>query len=109
MASAPSDMWSVGVLIFMMVSGGLSPFWAGNDSETEDRVFHCQYRMDQPHFKRVSTQAKHLIKSLLVPNPEDRLSAAGVLRHPWLVLSVETLRLTKKSKIDTALLRQHNA
>ena len=28
----------------MMVSGGLSPFWAGSDSDTEERVFHCKYR-----------------------------------------------------------------
>ena len=37
-ALAASDMWSLGVMLFMMVSGGLSPFWAGNDYKTEARV-----------------------------------------------------------------------
>ena len=37
-AVAASDLWSFGVMLFMMVSGGLSPFWAGNDYKTEARV-----------------------------------------------------------------------
>ena len=37
-ALAASDLWSFGVMLFMMVSGGLSPFWAGNDYKTEARV-----------------------------------------------------------------------
>ena len=37
-AGAASDLWSFGVMLFMMVSGGLSPFWAGNDYKTEARV-----------------------------------------------------------------------
>ena len=37
-ALAASGLWSFGVMLFMMVSGGLSPFWAGNDYKTEARV-----------------------------------------------------------------------
>ena len=44
-ALAASDLWSFGVMLFMMVSGGLSPFWAGNDYKTEARVLgdHGRY------------------------------------------------------------------
>merc|ERR1719319_103501 len=108
-AQAASDMWSVGVLVFMMVSGGLSPFWAGSDAGTEERLGECRYRLDQPHFRHVSPQAIQLIQSLLVLDPRARLSSGGALRHQWLTLSVETARLTRDSKIETALLRRHNA
>ena len=92
-ALAASDMWSLGVMLFMMVSGGLSPFWAGNDYKTEARVlgkeygcfkasnkidFHISvgdYRLDLPHFYSVSREAKDLITRLIVLNPESRSSA----------------------------------
>ena len=94
-ALAASDLWSFGVMLFMMVSGGLSPFWAGNDYKTEARVLgeitalYLQqtrvgqkvafsvgdYKLDLPHFYSVSSEVKHLISQLIVLNPESRISA----------------------------------
>ena len=37
-ASPASDIWSIGVILFMMVSGGLSPFWGGNEYRTQRNV-----------------------------------------------------------------------
>ena len=77
-----SDLWSLGVMLFMMVSGGLSPFWAGNDLKTEARVLVGDFRLDLPHFQTVSSEAKDLISKLIVPRPELRLSAeAGGSHH----------------------------
>ena len=42
---------------------------------------------------------------LFVANKSTKMFAVGVLRHPWLILNVETARLTRTSRIDTALLR----
>ena len=30
-ATFASDFWAIGVILYMLVSGGLSPFWAGNE------------------------------------------------------------------------------
>ena len=43
-AQLESDMWSLGVMLFMMLSGGLSPFWAGNDYKTSARVVAGDFR-----------------------------------------------------------------
>ena len=43
-AQLESDLWSLGVMLFMMLSGGLSPFWAGNDYKTSARVVAGDYR-----------------------------------------------------------------
>ena len=104
-----SDLWSLGVMIFMMVSGGLSPFWAGNDYKTEARVLVGDYRLDLPHFQKVSTEAKDLISKLLVLTPEKRLGAPSALRHSWLMPNTEVIKLSKVLAIDTALMRRFNA
>ena len=104
-----SDMWGFGVMLFMMVSGGLSPFWAGNDYRTEARVLLGDYRLDLPHFKGVSEEAKDLIAKLIVLTPEGRLSALSALRHPWLTPNTEIVKLHKMVAIDTALMRRFNA
>ena len=37
-ASPASDMWSLGVIMYMMISGGLSPFWGGTEYRTQRNV-----------------------------------------------------------------------
>ena len=34
----PSDIWSVGVIIYMLVTGGVSPFYAGSRLRTMKRL-----------------------------------------------------------------------
>ena len=44
-------MWSVGVLVYMLVSGGLSPFWGGNDYRTQRLVVKGTFTLDVPPFE----------------------------------------------------------
>ena len=85
-AQPESDLWSLGVMLFMMVSGGLSPFWAGTDHKTEARVLVGDFRLDLPHFQAVSSEAKDLISKLIILQPELRLSANAGNFVPFYVL-----------------------
>ena len=78
-----TDMWSVGVLAYILLSG-LSPFGGENDVETMENVRKCDWDMEEEEFANISNDAKDFIRHLLVANPRQRLSVHEALNHPWL-------------------------
>uniref|UniRef100_A0A8C2IM11 Myosin light chain kinase 3 n=1 Tax=Cyprinus carpio TaxID=7962 RepID=A0A8C2IM11_CYPCA len=80
--SFPTDMWSIGVITYMLLSG-LSPFMGDNDTETMNNILHAKWEFDAEAFENVSEEAKDFISSLLVPT-KCRMSASGCMKHSWL-------------------------
>ncbi|XP_036399536.1 myosin light chain kinase 3 isoform X2 [Megalops cyprinoides] len=81
--SFPTDMWSVGVITYMLLSG-LSPFLGDNDTETMNNILHSNWDFDAEAFENVSEEAKDFISRLLIPEKCSRLSATGCMKHSWL-------------------------
>ncbi|XP_053705824.1 myosin light chain kinase family member 4-like [Synchiropus splendidus] len=81
--SFPTDMWSLGVIAYMLLSG-LSPFLGDDDNETLNNILACQWNFEEEEFADVSDQAKDFITLLLVKSKSWRMSASESLRHPWL-------------------------
>ena len=69
-ASTASDMWGVGAIAYLLLSGGVSPFWGGNRYRTMARTLKCEYNFDLPNFEKVTDTAKDFISKLLVLNAE---------------------------------------
>lgn len=59
-----TDMWSVGVICYVLVSG-LSPFMGHTDIDTMTNVTLGKYNFDDDTFKCVSEEAKDFIRKLL--------------------------------------------
>ncbi|KAM5262874.1 myosin light chain kinase family member 4 [Ctenodactylus gundi] len=81
--SFPTDMWSVGVIAYMLLSG-LSPFLGDNDAETLSNILACQWDLEEEEFQDVSEEAKEFISKLLIKEKSWRISASEALKHPWL-------------------------
>uniref|UniRef100_A0A0N5D1Z0 non-specific serine/threonine protein kinase n=1 Tax=Thelazia callipaeda TaxID=103827 RepID=A0A0N5D1Z0_THECL len=78
-----TDMWSVGILAYILVSG-LSPFGGETDEETLRNVKKCDWNMDDPCFATISQDGKDFIRKLLILEPKNRMSIHEALEHPWL-------------------------
>jgi calcium/calmodulin-dependent protein kinase I len=80
----PADMWSVGVIVFILL-GGYPPFYDTVQKELFRKIKAGDYHFHEQFWMGVSDDAKDLIKRFLVVNPDDRLTAADALEHPWLM------------------------
>jgi calcium-dependent protein kinase len=79
-----SDIWSMGVIIFMMLCGRC-PFGGQDDYEIQENVKAGNYSLSTKHWRNISTDAKSFVRSLLDMNPESRPTASQALAHPWLM------------------------
>ena len=77
------DMWSCGVIMYMMLSGN-PPFKGDNDEEIYQAVKEGKYNFDDEKWDEISGDAKDLIKNLLIKDMNKRYSAKKALSHPWI-------------------------
>lgn len=74
-----SDAFSVGVILFVLLSGHL-PFSNGNEGNVLQLVNICNVPYPEGWF---SADAEDLLRKLLVADPKKRWSLSSVKRHPW--------------------------
>ncbi|XP_066587330.1 obscurin isoform X6 [Prorops nasuta] len=80
--SYPADMWSVGIITYILLSG-ISPFRGTNDKETLLRIRDGRWEFDE-RWTNISNEARDFVRSLLIYQPEKRLNVRAALEHPWL-------------------------
>ena len=85
-ADPAMDMWAVGVILYIMLTG-VHPFdvqGVSTDSEIEKRIKQDpRPPMDESLVGHLSESAKDLICKLMEKDPKKRLTAYQMLNHPW--------------------------
>lgn len=82
------DMWSLGVIAFMLLSGK-APFDADKDEDITRKVLSAAVpNINEPSkasvWSSVSSDCKDFVLSLLKKDPTKRLTARDALQHPWI-------------------------
>ena len=76
------DIWSIGILMFMLLNGGKHPFYQKNDKKED---FIKKIKIGKLNFiNKLSFMAKHLNQKLCEVNPSWRYSAHLANKHPWI-------------------------
>lgn len=103
------DLWSVGVVIFVLLVG-YPPFLDENQTKLFAKIRNGEWVFYDEDWSNISQDAKDLIKGLLVVDPSDRWTIEDCLRSNWikedtsnlsmvdLTSSIQTLK-TKKSRL----------
>lgn len=87
------DVWSIGVLAYELCHGS-APFAAGDNRITKTKISKMSYKIPS-HF---SDELKDFIQGILVKDGKARPSVKEILKHKWIVKSVEEFRNLKKNE-----------
>ncbi|KAM9369068.1 calcium/calmodulin-dependent protein kinase type IV-like [Phaethornis superciliosus] len=77
------DMWSVGVITYILLCGFEPFFDPRGDQYMYGRILTCDYEFVSPWWDEVSLNAKDLVRKLIVLDPQKRLTVQQALEHPW--------------------------
>jgi len=84
--SSKVDMWSLGVIIFVIVAAyhPFDPHGVDNDQTIWSRIVTGRWDFNDKVWDVLSDSLKDLLTKLIELNPEKRLSADQFLAHPWI-------------------------
>ena len=82
------DIWSVGIVLYMLLNKGKNPFYKKGDSTTTliNNINNKNVEFDLENFP-ISSMGRHFIYKLLEKNPSYRYTVRLALNHPWITLN----------------------
>jgi len=100
--SAKCDVWSLGVVAFMLLSG--YPPFHGTDAQTRAKIKGAKPNFSHTsRWKGVSAEAQDFVRQMLEKDPDVRPTAAEALRHAW--LRMNTLQPSPKVRLNREVLK----
>lgn len=98
------DVWSMGCLLFAMLSGTVPFLDAYGPPELQQQIKEARYNFKARCWINVSKSARELIRKMLRKEPELRLSIDEVLNNHWLRDPKAISRVQRLYRLDETIM-----
>lgn len=98
------DIWSLGCVLFAMLSGSVPFCEAYGPPDLMTQITTAKFSFRNRAWNDVSLSAKELIRKMLQRDPDDRPSIDGVLEHPWLCCPKTIERVNRLYDLNETLM-----
>jgi calcium-dependent protein kinase len=97
------DIWSCGIILYILLSG-LPPFQGRSNKETFKYIVNSELEFG-PKWKKISDEAKDLVKRCLEKDPDKRIKEIDALHHPFVLnnTSIKGGNIEKKISLKNTL------
>jgi serine/threonine protein kinase len=96
------DLWSVGVISYILLCG-YPPFNGANNDEVYDAVRRGRYRFPSDDWSYTSRESRDFIRRLLQKDPRKRMTVEQALNHPWILKNVSNVvEMSDEERQDTS-------
>jgi len=79
----PVDIWAMGVILYILLSG-IHPFQIADEDLMLDNIQAAKWDWVGPNWPKISGDAKDLVRSMLTKAAHDRYTITQCLTHKWL-------------------------